>query len=168
MKKIVMTILFISLFLISGCDGIQNNSITSPIMDSYYITIDSDKYSLISGDSNDYIFTKSNKEIAKITYLNRSGALEYINLLKSSKDIKVLDIVPNKDKINGYYFFSKEVDSNHTTYNYILVLSHTGVLIENISSKAKAKKVSLNISVEETMCYEHHPHPIIPPIIIYS
>lgn len=131
-------------------------------------TIDSDKYSLISGDSNDYIFTKSNKEIAKITYLNRSGALEYINLLKSSKDIKVLDIVPNKDKTNGYYFFSKEVDSNHTTYNYILVLSHTGVLIENISSKAKAKKVSLNISVEETMCYEHHPHPIIPPIIIYS
>lgn len=68
MKKIVMTILFISLFLISGCDGIQNNSITSPIMDSYYITIDSDKYSLISGDSNDYIFTKSNKEIAKITF----------------------------------------------------------------------------------------------------
>ena len=39
MKKIVMTILFISLFLISGCDGIQNNSISAKLKkDSVGIT----------------------------------------------------------------------------------------------------------------------------------
>lgn len=160
MKKIVMTILFISLFLISGCDGIQNNSITSPIMDSYYITIDSDKYSLISGDSNDYIFTKSNKEIANITYITQSYVNKNIKTLKKSKNIDILSEVYS-DKNNGYCFFKNK---NTNTYYYLLVYPHSAVLLQSNLSKKETRKILQKISIVECNEANDSVIPIVFPI----
>lgn len=121
------------------------------IDNDYYMVITSDNFKLNSGSTNDYIFTKNNKRVAKITYFNKNDATKYINLIKSSNNIKILDVAQNKSKTGVYYFFKKGKKS--ITYNYIFIYSHTAVLIESVVSKNKTKEIPLNINFKEQKHY---------------
>lgn len=166
MKKKLIFFCFVLIFLITGCSPIdeEETRIESAIIDDYYIIITSDKFNLKPGSTNDYIFTKNNERIAKITYFNVSDATKYINLIKSSNNIKILDVAQNKSETGGYYFFLKGTKS--ITYNYIFIYSHTAVLIESVVSKNKTKEIPLNISLKEKK--NDYVPVIIPPIVISS
>lgn len=77
------------------------------IDNDYYMVITSDKFKLNSGSTNDYIFTKNNKRVAKITYFNKNDATKYINLIKSSNNIKILDVLKTIAK-QVFIIFSKK------------------------------------------------------------
>lgn len=150
MGKNFITIILLSLLTINltGCTSSNDSEINSaPISDDYYISIKSDYYDINSGSKNGYIYTKNKEKVAKITYMNRDGAIEYINLIKTAQNTNILDIAQNETQTSGYYFFTKETEQ--LTYNYIFVFPHTAALVESVVSKEKTKQILLNIDISE-------------------
>lgn len=146
MEKIFILITLLS--LLTGCTSSNYSEINSEsISDDYYISIKSDYYDINSGNKNGYIYTKNKEKVAKITYMNRDGAIEYINLIKTAQNTNILDIAQNETQTSGYYFFTKETEQ--LTYNYIFVFPHTAVLVESVVSKEKTKQIPLNIDISE-------------------
>lgn len=148
-----------SLLIVIGSLYGERRIESETIDNDYYMVITSDKFKLKPGSTNDYIFTKNNKRVAKITYFNKNDATKYINLIKSSNNIKILDVAQNKSKTGGYYFFKKGKKS--ITYNYVFIYSHTAVLIESVVSKKQTKEIPLNINFKEQKHYaviRHHIH----------
>lgn len=161
MGKNFITIILLSLLTINltGCTSSNDSEINSaPISDDYYISIKSDYYDINSGSKNGYIYTKNKEKVAKISYMNKDAGEQYVNLIKSSNNIKILDVAQNKSKTGVYYFFKKGKKS--ITYNYIFIYSHTAVLIESVVSKNKTKEIPLNINFKEQKHYVviHHIH----------
>lgn len=150
MGKNFITIILLSLLTINltGCTSSNYSEINSEsISDDYYISIKSDYYDINSGNKNGYIYTKNKEKVAKITYMNRDGAIEYINLIKTAQNTNILYIAQNETQTSGYYFFTKETEQ--LTYNYIFVFPHTAVLVESVVSKEKTKQIPLNIDISE-------------------
>lgn len=146
MEKIFILITLLS--LLTGCTSSNYSEINSEsISDDYYISIKSDYYDINFGNKNGYIYTKNKEKVAKITYMNRDGAIEYINLIKTAQNTNILDIAQNETQTSGYYFFTKETEQ--LTYNYIFVFPHTAVLVESVVSKEKTKQIPLNIDISE-------------------
>lgn len=86
----------------------EEKRIESETIDNdYYMVITSDKFKLNPGNTNDYIFTKNNKRVAKITYFNKNDATKYINLIKSSNNIKILDVCSKQEQNRCLLFFQK-------------------------------------------------------------
>jgi len=149
MGKNFITIILLSLLTINltGCTSSNDSEINSESISGYYISIKSDYYDINSGNKNGYIYTKNKEKVAKITYMNRDGAIEYINLIKTAQNTNILDIAQNETQTSGYYFFTKETEQ--LTYNYIFVFPHTAVLVESVVSKEKTKQIPLNIDISE-------------------
>lgn len=149
MGKNFITIILLSLLTINltGCTSSNDSEINSESISGYYISIKSDYYNINSGNKNGYIYTKNKEKVAKITYMNRDGAIEYINLIKTAQNTNILDIAQNETQTSGYYFFTKETEQ--LTYNYIFVFPHTAVLVESVVSKEKTKQIPLNIDISE-------------------
>ena len=147
-KKLIFFFSILALLIMVYSLNDEEKRIESKIIDDdYYMVITSDKFKLKPGSTNDYIFTKNDKRIAKITYLNKNDATKYINSIKSASNIKILDVAQNKSKTGGYYFFKKEAKT--ITYNYIFIYSHIAVLIESVVSEEKTKQIPLNIDISE-------------------
>ena len=150
--SILTFLIVVGSLLIAAGSLYEEKRIESETIDNdYYMVITSDKFKLNPGRTNDFIFTKNNKRVAKITYFNKNDATKYINLIKSSNNIKILDVAQNKSKTGIYYFFKKGKKS--ITYNYIFIYSHTAVLIESVVSKNKTKEIPLNINFKEQKHY---------------
>lgn len=149
MGKNFITIILLSLLTINltGCTSSNDSEINSESISGYYISIKSDYYDINSGNKNGYIYTKNKEKVAKITYMNRDGAIEYINLIKTAQNTNILDIAQNETQTSGYYFFTKETEQ--LTYNYIFAFPHTAVLVESVVSKEKTKQIPLNIDISE-------------------
>ena len=146
MEKIFILITLLS--LLTGCTSSNYSEINSELIsDYYYISIKSDYYDINSGNKNGYIYTKNKEKVAKITYMNRDDAIEYINLIKTAQNTNILDIAQNETQTSCYYFFTKETEQ--LTYNYIFVFPHTAALVESVVSKEKTKQIPLNIDISE-------------------
>ena len=139
MGKNFITIILLSLLTINltGCTSSNDSEINSaPISDDYYISIN--------------IYTKNNAKETKISYLNKDAGEQYVNLIKSSKDMNILSVAVSESKTNSYYFYSINTDnSTETSYNYVFLLSHNALLIETVVSQEEAKEIPQRIKISE-------------------
>lgn len=153
MGKNFITIILLSLLTINltGCTLSNDSEINSaPISDDYYISIKSDYYDINSGSKNGYIYTKNKEKVAKISYMNKDAGEQYVNLIKSSKDMNILSVAVSESKTNSYYFYSINTDnSTETSYNYVFLLSHNALLIETVVSQEEAKEIPQRIKISE-------------------
>lgn len=142
MKKFItsLLILFLSIFLLTGCTKNLSYTFNVETGDRIKITLDTtDKYSM--NTKSPINFTKEDKDISTGIFLTEEGYEEYKTLINKDSTVKIIE---NSSKENITYLF-------YTTgkeYNYLIKIndSKTGFLLANKNSEDEAKEVFNRIS----------------------
>ena len=136
MKKIFMTIAFISIVILSvtGCSTSKSYTFSVETGDNIEIKLDTSNGYDISSDIP-FAVSKDDKKLSQGTFITLDGYDSYIAAVTNDSNAKVIDSATK----NGleYTFYSY----NNSEYNYIIKIkdSNTALLIGNITSEESAK-----------------------------